>query len=520
LTVSKFDHPSDSERILDQTQTDGTPVPVADDAKRIERAYLAALSNTPDLVYVFDLQHRFTYANRALLTMWGCTWESAIGKNCLELGYPDWHAAMHDREIEQVVATRQPIRGEVPFKGTHGTRVYEYIFVPVIGANGEVEAVAGTTRDVTENRQAADALRRERGRLVELFQQAPVFLAVLRGPEHIVEMTNRQYQVLIGDRNVIGKSVMEAIPEAAAQGFVTILNQVYQTGEPFIANALCVSLARNPGQPLEDRYLDFVYQPMREPDEQVSGIMVLGVDVTERRLAEQALLQSEKLAAVGRLSASIAHEINNPLEAVTNLLYLIDHSPELDESLRPYTRTAQQELARVSQIATQTLRFYRQSTARTVVYVRELLDSVLKLYQGRLASANVDVTRDYRESGPLLCYDGELRQVLTNLIGNALDASRNGGQINLRSREGIDWRTRRKGVRITVADNGHGMSRETLARIFEPFFSTKGMTGTGLGLWVSLEIIQKHDGTVKVRSSTAAGRHGTVFTVFIPHTAA
>ncbi len=489
---------------------------VKESAKRTERAYLAALSNTPDLVYVFDLEHRFTYANQALLSMWGRTWDDAIGKNCLELGYPDWHAAMHDREIEEVVATRKPIKGEVPFTGTHGRRMYEYIFVPVIGANGDVEAVAGTTRDVTESRAAGEAILKERHRLAELFRQAPVFIAVLRGPEHIFELTNRQYLELIGNRNVLGKSLSEAIPETVEQGFVAILDRVFQTGEPFLGHNQLVRLSRSPGQPLDDRYLDFVYQPMREADESISGIMVLGVDITERRRMETALMQSEKLAAVGRLSASIAHEINNPLEAVTNLLYLIGQSPDLSDSVRDFTRMAQQELARVSQIATQTLRFYRQSTAQSGARIHDLLDSVLKLYQGRLTSAGVEVERDYRTPQPLLCFEGELRQVFTNLIGNALDATRNGGKIMLRSSTSTDWSTGCKGVRITVADSGHGMSRDVARRIFEPFFSTKGMTGTGLGLWVSLEIIQKHNGKIKVRSNTSAARHGTVFTIFIP----
>jgi signal transduction histidine kinase len=256
---------------------------------------------------------------------------------------------------------------------------------------------------------------------------------------------------------------------------------------------------------------------MRESDGTISGILVLGVDVTERKRTEAALLQSEKLAAVGRLSASIAHEINNPLEAVTNLLYLINEEKDLPEQARNFTHLAQQELARVSQIATQTLRFYRQPTARTAVRISEQLDSVLKLYQGRLASAGVEVVRDYCGAAPLLAFEGELRQVFTNLVGNALDASRNGGKMTLRTREATDWRTGRKGVRVTVADRGHGMSKETLRRIFEPFFSTKGITGTGLGLWVTLGIIQKHEGRIKVRSSESPSHHGTVFSVFIPH---
>jgi len=366
-------------------------------------------------------------------------------------------------------------------------------------------------------KKESEALHAERARLVSLFRQAPAFLAVLRGPDHVFEMTNPQYQELIGGRHVLGKTLREALPEAAEQGFNDILDRVYQTGEPFVGNGIALRLARTPSQPFENRYLDFVYQPMREADNSISGIMVLGVDVTERKLAEEAVLQSEKLAAVGRLSASIAHEINNPLEAVTNLLYLIDQERDLPGPVRDFTRLAQQELARVTQIATQTLRFYRQSTGRNAVRVSELLDSVLKLYQGRLTSAGVRVVREYRAAKPLLCFEGELRQVFTNLIGNALDASRTGGQITVREREATDWRTGRKGVLVTVADTGHGMPRETLARIFEPFFSTKGITGTGLGLWVSLEIIQKHEGKIKARSSASPEHHGTVFSVFVPH---
>ena len=501
-------------------------------------------------------------------------------------------------------------------------------------------------REAQEKESAA--LRAEQQRLAELFRQAPAFLAVLRGPDHVFEMTNPRYQDLIGHRDVLGKTLREAVPEAADQGFNDLLDRVYQSGEPFVGNSIPVKLARTAGQPLDDTFLDFVYQPMHDADGKVASVLVLGVDVTERRKAEQALyasearlsamyssmheyigllstdgtlldcnpaslefagntreevigmkfwetpwfihtpgaaellrgaiartaagefmryetalnrpngdaltfdfslrpvynaqgevafivpegrditelkraqsalLQSEKLAAVGRLSASIAHEINNPLEAITNLLYLIDRSEDLPPSLRGFTQMAQQELTRVSQIATQTLRFYRQTTARNSVRVSELLDQVLKLYQGRLTSAGVNVVREYGGAEPLDCLDGEIRQVFTNLIGNALDASRDSGEIIVREREATDWRTGRKGVLVTIADKGHGMPRETVARIFEPFFSTKGITGTGLGLWVSLEIIQKHKGRVKVRSSASPKRHGTVFSVFVPHQA-
>jgi PAS domain S-box-containing protein len=152
---------------------------LAADSDRQRRIYEAALSNTPDLVYVFGLDHRFVYANEALLAMWGRTFEDAIGKNCLELGYEPWHASMHDLEIEQVVASKRPIRGEVPFTGTQGRRIYDYIFVPVIGEDGNVEAVAGTTRDVTERQQAADSIRDQAKLLQENDRRKDEFLAML-----------------------------------------------------------------------------------------------------------------------------------------------------------------------------------------------------------------------------------------------------------------------------------------------------------------------------------------------------
>ncbi|NEX62154.1 PAS domain S-box protein [Noviherbaspirillum galbum] len=145
---------------------------VAAESERRKRLYETILAATPDLVYVFDLNHRFTYANRVLLQMWGRTWDEAIGKNCLELGYEPWHAEMHDREIEQVKATKRPIRGEVPFNGTFGRRIYDYIFVPVFGPDGEVEAVAGTTRDVTERKQFEEELRMSEQRALEAARRA------------------------------------------------------------------------------------------------------------------------------------------------------------------------------------------------------------------------------------------------------------------------------------------------------------------------------------------------------------
>jgi PAS domain S-box-containing protein len=250
------------------------------------------------------------------------------------------------------------------------------------------------------------------------------------------------------------------------------------------------------------------------------GIVVAGVaalvDIDDRKRAEAALVQSEKLAAVGRLAASISHEINNPLEAVTNLLYLIRQEDSLPERATTYLSLAERELARVSQIAGQTLRFHRQATRPTDVTPEELLESVIGLYQGRLSNANIKIVFQHRGSDPVTCYEGDIRQVLNNLVGNALDSMRSGGRLLVRTHNTKCWRTHRDGIRITIADTGYGMSPEVRARIFEAFYTTKGLSGTGLGLWISHGIIEKHHGRLTVRSSNQGERTGTVFSLFLP----
>jgi PAS domain S-box-containing protein len=244
------------------------------------------------------------------------------------------------------------------------------------------------------------------------------------------------------------------------------------------------------------------------------SIAVFLTDMSRQKQAESALIQSEKLAAVGRLAASISHEINNPLEAVTNILYILEHNVR-DEEAQRYIATAQSELQRVSQIVTHTLRFHRQATNPRAVTAKELLEPTLGLYHGRLMNSNVDVQVRHCGSLPVVCYEGDVRQVLNNLIGNAIDSMKTGGRLLIRTRDACLWKNNVQGVRITIADTGHGMSAEIRERIFEPFYTTKGINGTGLGLWISSGIISKHHGLLQVRSSVAKSG-GTVFSLFLP----
>ncbi|HEY9138741.1 MAG TPA: ATP-binding protein [Terriglobus sp.] len=238
----------------------------------------------------------------------------------------------------------------------------------------------------------------------------------------------------------------------------------------------------------------------------------------QQRMAEDRLLQSEKLAAVGRLAASISHEINNPLEAVTNLLYLVRHDDSISQQANEYLEQAEQELARVTQIVSQTLRFQRAGVAPTEIVPESLIDSVLSLHQGRLHHRRIKIDRRHRQSRPFSCAEGDVRQVLNNLVGNAIDAmSKDGGTLTLRTARVHDVHTGQSGVRITVSDTGHGMPGSTAAHIFEPFYTTKGANGSGLGLWISSTLVKRLGGRISVRSRSVEGPHrGTTFSVFLP----
>ena len=241
----------------------------------------------------------------------------------------------------------------------------------------------------------------------------------------------------------------------------------------------------------------------------------------DRALAEleqerAALIRSEKLAAVGRLAASISHEINNPLEAVTNLLYIARNTEGVAPEICDLLNTADEELRRVSQIVTHTLRFHRQSTNPRLITARELLEPTLGIYRGRLGDAGVSLELEHRGEIPILCFEADIRQVLNNLIANAIDSMRRGGRLLVRTGATTIGTSGAPALRITVADTGNGMTPETRKRLFEPFYTTKGINGTGLGLWISHGIVEKHKGLLEVRSCSRPGASGTVFRLVLP----
>lgn len=240
----------------------------------------------------------------------------------------------------------------------------------------------------------------------------------------------------------------------------------------------------------------------------MTGVVLVFRDVTQTRMREAALIRAEKLASVGRLAATIAHEINNPLEAVTNLLYLIGNTDDIAVS-RSLANAAQQELARAAHASRQTLLVARVASKPEAADLTDLLEGVIALYASRLQSKQISLSKRYRGQRVAMVAHNDVRQVVSNLLSNAIDAERVKGRIELRVSSSAVCGT----VRLTVADHGCGMAKSQLSRLFEPFFSTKTEIGTGLGLWISREIVTGYGGRIQVRSRPD---RGTVFSVTWP----
>ena len=381
------------------------------------------------------------------------------------------------------------------------------------------EGIVTFSRDVTDEKNAREALKskseqaeRQLAEIETVYRTAPIGLALFDTHDfRYLRLNDRQAEFFgLKPEQVVGRTLTEMAP---IEGLKELFEQVL-AGQPVVNFPLEGELVTRPG---EHRYWTVSYFPVFGADGTVQAISAASLEITHQKKAELALMQSEKLAVVGRLASSIAHEINNPLESVTNLLYLAERSEDLTET-RMYVQTAERELRRVSVIVNQTLRFHKQSSSPQEISGDQLIDSIVSMFQSRIVNYGIRVEERKRIAPAVRCFEGEIRQVLSNLVSNAIDAMQplGGGRLLLRSHVGRDWNTGRPGLIITVADTGSGMSTSVARRIFEPFYTTKGISGTGLGLWVSSEIVLRHRGTLRFRTSERYGRSGTVFSLFLP----
>ena len=483
----------------------------------IEARFRVLVDLNPQALWSGNPRGEITYANQGFLDYLGADaanlsdWLNRFAPEDRERVFKAWTHSVHSGEEYDVEAHL--------LRGSDGaSRWWHLRALPVRDEAGAIVQWLGVASDINEQKSFAETLlrlqdetERERAEIETLYKTAPIGLALFDLDDfHYLRLNDLQAAFFnLKPEQVVGQTLTQMAPipglremfEGVARG-VPVVNQLLQ-GE----------LSSHPG---EHRFWTVSYFPVLSPDGTVRAISAASLEITQQKKAEAALVQSEKLAAVGRLASSISHEINNPLEAITNLLYLTAMHDNLPEEIKDYIHLAQSELSRVSQIATQTLRFHRQAVRPTRVNAGTLVQAVLDLYGGRLNNSGITVSTAFASTTPILCFENDIRQVLNNLIANAIDAMRSGGHLLARAHDVTDPHTGRPVVRVTIADTGHGMSGETLKRIFEPFYTTKDLNGTGLGLWISAGIIDRHHGRIAVRSSMHPVHHGTIFSLILP----
>jgi PAS domain S-box-containing protein len=373
---------------------------------------------------------------------------------------------------------------------------------------------AGLARQRSRAQTRAEQTQRQMAAMVESSEDA-----ILTGDVNgIITSWNSGAERLYGysAAEAIGMSVDVLGPPERPDEVPGITEKVMQ-GEPIQHHAS--ERIRKDGARIA---VDISLSPIRNERGDVIGASSIAHDITAQRRSEEALRRNEKLATAGRLAAAVAHEINNPLEAVINLIYLARHRPSNQDQ---YLEMAEKEVLRVGAIAQQMLGFVRESSSPTPLNVAATLDDVLQLYLRQLNDKHIQVDKRYDDTVEIRGFASELRQLFSNLILNALDALDEGGRLTLRVARGRDRSNGNggaasvTGARISIADNGTGIQHSDLIRIFEPFYSTKGESGTGLGLWLSHGIVQKHEGTIRVRSRTTEESSGTVFSIFLPDSA-
>lgn len=485
---------------------------------RIELA--AIVESSDDAILSKDLNGIIHSWNHGAERIYGYTAAEIIGKHITSLlprDYPDDTLQIMARlrrgeRLEHYETLRQAKDGTV--------LNVSLTISPIRDESGTIIGASAIARDITERKHSEKELRRSRQALQEseqrfrsLVQNSSDVITIL-GADGTILYESPSIERILGYKpeNLVGKNSFDFIhPDDRPRAQAT-----FQEHLPIPGSITPIELRfrhkDGSWRILEATGNNLLHEPA------VAGIVVNSRDITERKRTEDVLHATEKLATTGRLAAAIAHEINNPLEGVTNLLYLLENHASLDATARHYARMAQEEVARVARIARQTLAFYREPTVPVEVDVAELVQGLLELYTHKLHTRRITLEERLETAAPITASPGEVRQVLSNLVGNALDAVADGGAITVHVFQSRDWRHPwRQGVRITVADNGHGIRAEHRRNIFDPFFTTKGDKGTGLGLWVSSGIVQKYGGSIHVHSSARAGHSGTCFSVFFPY---
>jgi PAS domain S-box-containing protein len=377
--------------------------------------------------------------------------------------------------------------------------------IPVLDECGEISEWFGAASDITDQKMQQET----QARLAAIVDSADDAI-ISKGLDTIIRTWNTGATRMFGytEAEAVGRSILMLIPEELRHEEDEILARL-RAGER-IDHYETVRMKKN-GEKIE---VSITISPIRDQSGKVTGASKIARDISDRRRMERLLMQSEKLNATGRMAATIAHEINNSLEALMNLIYLARQHCDSHGKAYSHLLTAEQELERVSHLARQTLGYYRDTGAPTEVAMHELVGNVLTVYNSRLLSLGIAVDARFDDKEKIVASKGEMLQVVSNIVANAIDSMKNGGTLTISTRKVTS--SGEEGIEASIADTGTGIDPKNLPKIFEPFFTTKGELGTGIGLWIAKQLVDARGGRISVTSCIEAGHSGTAFTIFFP----
>jgi PAS domain S-box-containing protein len=488
---------------------------------RREEEFRGLADAMPQLVWMADAEGSIHWFNQRWYDYTGTTpeqdcgwgWQSVHDPNYLPDVVTRWKASLASGELFEMV---------FPLRGKDGQfRPFLTRAVPIRDTKGTITRWFGTNTDISEEFQIRRQIEESQVKLKSALDASQRLAAIVESSDDaiigkdlngIVTSWNSCAEQMFGytAEEMIGQSIWKIVPPDFAKDEDRIMAGVArgERTEHFEAARL-----RKDGERIE---VSLTLSPVFDEHGNIVGVASISRDISQQKRVEKALHTSERLASVGRLAATIAHEINNPLEAVTNLVFLAQNCMS-DADGKMFLEQAQQELARVALLTKQTLGFYRENKGAREMTLGELVVPLVSVFWARARNKQISIETDIRHDPTLVGIPGEIRQLFANLLNNSIDAVSDKGRIfirvsDARERDG----QQRPGVRLSVCDNGPGIPGEMRKKLFEPFFTTKRDVGTGLGLWVSSNILRKHEGRIRVRSSVQPGQSWTVFSVFLP----
>jgi PAS domain S-box-containing protein len=470
------------------------------------RIHLAAIvDSSEDPIISKTLDGTIISWNRAAMRVFGYEAQEIIGQSILKLIPPELH-------FEEEAILRKLRAGEkiehyetVRMRKNGETFPISITISPIRDEMGKIIAASKIGRDISEKKKDNES----RFRLAAVVDSADDAI-ISKDLNGIVKTWNNAACRIFGytAEEMIGQSILKLVPDHLQYEEDEILRKL-RAGERI--EHYETTRRRKNGDFFD---VSVTISPIRDESGQVIGASKIARDISDKKHVEKVLIQSEKLAATGRMAATIAHEINNPLESLMNVIFLARQNSAPETRVHKLLITAEEELERVSHIARQTLGYYRDTGAPVESSIHELLENVLSVYNSKMLAMGISVDSRFNDPQKILVSRGEMLQVFSNLIANSIDAMRHGGLLNISTRN-VPSRGN-NGIEVVIRDSGTGIAKENLGRVFEPFFTTKGELGTGIGLWIAKQLITRRDGQIAIASETTPKHSGTTVTIFIP----